>query len=79
MCVISCLGAYAGFDMDAPTSDSKGKTKVARQLKASSDNLVFIGDGATDMEACPPAVCCNTFLLKFFMYSRRQFVYWQIN
>ncbi|KAH3892247.1 hypothetical protein DPMN_016362 [Dreissena polymorpha] len=50
-------GEYAGFDTDQPTSDSGGKQLVAKQLKEHSSNLVFIGDGMTDMEACPPADC----------------------
>ncbi|XP_052779100.1 phosphoserine phosphatase-like [Mya arenaria] len=50
-------GTYAGFDTDQPTSDSGGKKIVAEQLKASSKNLVFVGDGVTDMEAYPPADC----------------------
>ena len=50
-------GDYAGFDAREPTSDSGGKKLVAEKLKQSSKNLVFIGDGATDLEAYPPAVC----------------------
>ncbi|XP_060594222.1 phosphoserine phosphatase-like [Ruditapes philippinarum] len=48
-------GDYAGFDTGEPTSDSGGKKLVAEKLKQTSKNLVFIGDGATDLEAYPPA------------------------
>jgi len=51
-------GSYAGFDVDQPTSASGGKPKVAQILKETKGykRLVFIGDGATDAEASPPAV-----------------------
>lgn len=49
-------GDYAGFDTDQPTSDSGGKKIVAECLKETSNKLVFIGDGVTDLEAFPPAV-----------------------
>ncbi|XP_050414278.1 phosphoserine phosphatase [Patella vulgata] len=50
-------GDYAGFDTDQPTSESGGKTKVVELLikKNKYKNLIMIGDGATDMEASPPA------------------------
>lgn len=50
-------GEYAGFDENAPTSESGGKGKVIEKLKVAYGykNLVLIGDGATDLEACPPA------------------------
>lgn len=48
-------GEYAGFDIREPTSDSGGKKLVAEKLKQKSKQLVFIGDGATDLEAYPPA------------------------
>ncbi|KAK3103388.1 hypothetical protein FSP39_018884 [Pinctada imbricata] len=50
-------GQYAGFDENQPTSSSGGKTEVAKLLKEKHgfQNLIFIGDGITDMEACPPA------------------------
>lgn len=50
-------GDYAGFDEDQPTSSSGGKKVVVETLKNKNGykNLVMIGDGATDMEACPPA------------------------
>lgn len=49
---------YAGFNQDQPTSAAGGKPKVAELLKKEKmyHNLVFIGDGATDLEASPPAV-----------------------
>ena len=51
-------GTYSGFDADQPTSASGGKPKVAQVLKDTKGykQLVFIGDGVTDAEACPPAV-----------------------
>merc|ERR1711915_444742 len=50
-------GSYATFDMNQPTSESGGKGRAIQKLKAEHDykNLVMIGDGATDLEACPPA------------------------
>jgi len=50
-------GEYAGFDENQPTSRSQGKPKVCGMLKSKHGykNLVMIGDGATDMEASPPA------------------------
>ncbi|XP_064621034.1 phosphoserine phosphatase-like isoform X2 [Lineus longissimus] len=50
-------GSYAGFDEDAPTSESGGKPSVVKLLKEKCNYTVMamIGDGATDMEASPPA------------------------
>ncbi|XP_067929985.1 phosphoserine phosphatase-like [Watersipora subatra] len=50
-------GKYSGFDTDQPTSASGGKATVAQILKDTKGykQLVFIGDGATDAEASPPA------------------------
>jgi len=54
-------GAYAGFDLNELTSDSGskkiGKAGVCGMLKKKFGytNLVMVGDGATDMEASPPA------------------------
>lgn len=54
-------GNYAGFDTEELTSDSGskdiGKPGVCGLLKKKFGykNLVMIGDGATDMEASPPA------------------------
>ena len=50
-------GEYAGFDENEPTSETGGKAEVIRRLKAEKGfkTIVHIGDGATDLEACPPA------------------------
>lgn len=54
-------GNYAGFDTNELTSDSGskqvGKPGVCGLLKRRDgyENLVMVGDGATDMEASPPA------------------------
>ncbi|KAG8226792.1 hypothetical protein J437_LFUL002838 [Ladona fulva] len=50
-------GEYAGFDEEQPTSRSGGKGIVIEKLKKQYgyQRLVLIGDGATDLEACPPA------------------------
>jgi len=50
-------GNYAAFDTNELTSESGGKGRVIRRLKDSHGfkQLVMIGDGATDLEACPPA------------------------
>lgn len=50
-------GSYAGFDESRPTSNQDGKCRVISMLKQTMgyENVVMIGDGATDLEACPPA------------------------
>lgn len=50
-------GSYANFDVSQPTSESGGKGRVIQSLKDQKGfkKLVMIGDGATDLEACPPA------------------------
>nr|CAI5868189.1 unnamed protein product [Callosobruchus analis] len=50
-------GDYAGYDENAPTSNSGGKAVAVQHLKDTKGykNVVLIGDGATDLEACPPA------------------------
>lgn len=50
-------GSYKSFDLSEPTSDSGGKPMVVKQVKArhSLTSVVMVGDGATDMEAHPPA------------------------
>ncbi|XP_061187501.1 phosphoserine phosphatase-like isoform X1 [Saccostrea echinata] len=50
-------GDYAGFDESQPTSSSGGKAVVAGIIKNEyqCQTLVVVGDGATDMEAVPPA------------------------
>lgn len=64
---INCLisGEYAGFDESQPTAESGGKGKVISMLKEQYGfkTIVMIGDGATDLEACPPAVSVNTICL----------------
>lgn len=51
-------GEYAGFDESQPTCESGGKGRVISLLKEKYGfkTVVMIGDGATDLEACPPAV-----------------------
>lgn len=50
-------GSYAGFDKSRPTSNQDGKSRVIAMLKQTKgyQNIVMIGDGVTDLEACPPA------------------------
>ncbi|XP_050546758.1 phosphoserine phosphatase isoform X2 [Daktulosphaira vitifoliae] len=50
-------GDYAGFDEKEPTSKNGGKAEVITLLKEKYGytKLVMIGDGITDLEACPPA------------------------
>lgn len=50
-------GEYAGFDETQPTSHQDGKARVAAFLKQKHgfQRVVMVGDGATDMAACPPA------------------------
>lgn len=48
-------GKYRGFDESEPTSSSGGKPIVVAQLKRKHNRVVMVGDGATDMEASPPA------------------------
>lgn len=57
-CCKLSLGEYAGFDETQPTAESGGKGKVISLLKEKYGfkKIVMIGDGATDLEACPPAV-----------------------
>lgn len=59
------IGDYAGFDENEPTSKSGGKGVVVDLLKRTHGykNLVLIGDGATDLEASPPA---DTFIGEYF-------------
>lgn len=54
-------GTYAGFDETEPTSQQDGKAKVVAYLKNRYQYryVTMIGDGVTDMEACPPAVSAN--------------------
>lgn len=50
-------GVYAGFDTNEPTSEDGGKPKVIQMLKDvhGYETVVMVGDGATDMQAKPPA------------------------
>jgi phosphoserine phosphatase len=50
-------GSFAGYDTSAPTSRSGGKAIAMRQLKQRFNYapLIMVGDGATDLEARPPA------------------------
>uniref|UniRef100_UPI00398E8402 phosphoserine phosphatase isoform X2 n=1 Tax=Pristiophorus japonicus TaxID=55135 RepID=UPI00398E8402 len=50
-------GDYAGFDETQPTAESGGKGRIISLLKEERGfkKVVMIGDGATDLEACPPA------------------------
>ncbi|KDR12562.1 phosphoserine phosphatase [Zootermopsis nevadensis] len=50
-------GEFAGFDENEPTSRNGGKGEVIKLLKKKHGygNVVLIGDGATDLEASPPA------------------------
>jgi phosphoserine phosphatase len=52
-------GAYAGFDTSAPTCRDGGKAEVMRRLKErfGGGGIVMVGDGATDLQAKPPADC----------------------
>ncbi|GFS18427.1 phosphoserine phosphatase [Elysia marginata] len=50
-------GSFIGFDLNEPTSESGGKPRALQLIKEKYgfSHMVMIGDGATDMEACPPA------------------------
>ena len=49
-------GSYAGFDDTELTAWSGGKSRVMEELqRMHGDPLVMVGDGATDVEARPPA------------------------
>lgn len=50
-------GDFAGFDRSQLTCEGDGKAKVILYLKNKFGykRVVHIGDGATDLEACPPA------------------------
>lgn len=51
------VGDYAGFDEKEYTSKNGGKAEVITMLKEKYGytKLFMIGDGITDLEACPPA------------------------
>lgn len=50
-------GTYAGFDETEPTSHQDGKARVVKFLKEKYgyDRIIMVGDGSTDLAACPPA------------------------
>lgn len=51
-------GEYAGFDVNQPTSRTGGKAEAISMVRRALNddaNIIMIGDGATDQEACPPA------------------------
>ncbi|KAH0561909.1 phosphoserine phosphatase [Cotesia glomerata] len=50
-------GEFGGFDENELTAKSGGKAQVIKRLKENYNfkTIVHIGDGATDLEACPPA------------------------
>lgn len=57
---LSISGEYAGFDANQPTSRTGGKKEAIQIIKkslsqAENINVTMIGDGATDLEASPPA------------------------
>lgn len=56
--MFSLRGGFAGFDRSQPTCEGDGKAKVISYLKEKYgfQRLVHVGDGVTDLEACPPAV-----------------------
>jgi phosphoserine phosphatase len=55
--LFDAAGENAGFDHAAPTTRDGGKPEVLRRLRAQlgPGPLVMVGDGATDMQARPPA------------------------
>jgi len=57
--VFNTDGTYKSFDTTQPTAASGGKAKALGQLKArfGYQPLVMVGDGATDLDARPPADC----------------------
>jgi phosphoserine phosphatase len=63
------IGEYDGFDENEFTSASGGKGKVIEFLKNKHnyENIVMIGDGATDLETCPPAVISNFMNVFYFL------------
>jgi len=50
-------GQYAGFEENQPTSNQDGKARVVQFLKQkfAYQRVIMVGDGATDLAACPPA------------------------
>jgi phosphoserine phosphatase len=50
-------GSYNGFDKEEPTAWAGGKARVVGKLREEKgyETVFMVGDGATDMEARPPA------------------------
>jgi len=50
-------GSYKGFDQSAPTSRDGGKPKALKTIakKGGYKTMIMVGDGATDLQARPPA------------------------
>lgn len=49
-------GNYAGFDETEPTSHDGGKPEALKRLKKQGyKTMIMVGDGATDLQARPPA------------------------
>lgn len=61
-------GSYSGFDEEQPTSSSGGKAIVIQKLKDSFgySTVIMVGDGVTDLEACPPA---DAFIGNYSIFS----------
>lgn len=59
MLLFDDAGYYTGFDAEQFTSRSGGKARAVQHIKEKYNyqRVVMIGDGVTDMEARPPAVC----------------------
>uniref|UniRef100_A0A8D8ARS1 Phosphoserine phosphatase n=1 Tax=Culex pipiens TaxID=7175 RepID=A0A8D8ARS1_CULPI len=63
-------GSYAGFDTNQVTSKSGGKGEAIKLIKGrfnSNKVVAMIGDGMTDLEACPPA---DLFIGEFFFFNK---------
>ena len=51
-------GSYRTFDHSELTAQNGGKARAIEKIKVDNplyENIVMIGDGITDLEACPPA------------------------
>ena len=50
-------GGYSGVDQNAPTRRDGGKAEAVARIKAAHgyEEIVMVGDGATDLQAKPPA------------------------
>lgn len=69
---------FKGFDTNQPTSHSGGKGEAIAlikkinsfemELNSNEEVVTMIGDGATDLEACPPA---NYFIGNLFIYYQK--------